>query len=175
MFWFSIQGFGGASSIAAVITSIWPSFSHLPNDLPESAGITTQTMVAYLIYNLVQFPLLLIPTEPLQWLFLAKATLVPPMVIYMTVWTCLRAGGRSDIFQVQPTVYGTDRVSLSLATITSVTGGYSTIAVNIPDFSRFSKTFNAQWCQLPLIPFFKVLTSLFGIICTGASIHIYGE
>ncbi|KAJ3460764.1 hypothetical protein MRS44_011631 [Fusarium solani] len=175
LFWFNIQGFGGASAMAAVITSIWPSFSHLPNHLPESAGITTQTMVAYLVYNLVQFPLLLIPTDRLQWLFLAKATLVPPMVICMTVWTCLRAGGRSDIFQVRPTVHGTDRVWLWLATMTSVTGGYSTIAVNIPDFSRFSKTPTAQWCQLPLIPFFKVLTSLFGIICTGASIRIYGE
>ncbi|KAK7211583.1 hypothetical protein V2G26_018761 [Clonostachys chloroleuca] len=175
LFWFSLQGYSGCSSIEAIIVAIWPSFASLPNSLPESAGITTKTMVCYLIYNIFQFPLLLIPTHKLQWLFLAKAVMVPPMVLGMTIWTCLRAGGSIEIFQVQPTVFGADRVWLWLGTLTSVTGGYSTIAVNIPDFSRFSKSHRAQWIQLPLIPFLKVFVSLFGIICTGASIHIYGQ
>ncbi|KAJ9143382.1 Uracil permease [Pleurostoma richardsiae] len=175
LFWFSIQGYGGASAVAAVITAIWPSFATLPNHLPDNAGTTTQMMVAYVVYNAIQFPLLIIPTHKLQALFLAKAILVPPMVIAMTVWSCRRASGTGAIFSIQPTVSGSERAWLWLSTMTSVTGGYSTLAVNIPDFSRFSRTPNAQFWQLPLIPFFKVFTSIFGIICTGASLHIYGS
>lgn len=175
LFWFGIQGYGGASCVAAMITAIWPSFARLENALPESAGTTTQMMIAYFLYSLIQFPLLLLPTHKVQWLFYAKAIAVPPMVVAMTIWTCLRARGSGAIFNVDATITGSVRAWLWLATMTSVTGGYSTIAVNVPDFSRFSKTKGAQWWQLPIIPFFKVFVSLFGIICTGASKHIWGE
>lgn len=57
---------------------------------------------------------------------------------------------------------------------TSVTGGYSTLAVNIPDFSRFSKTRGAQLWQLPVIPIFKTIVGVFGIISASASKKVYG-
>lgn len=175
LFWFSLQGWGGSWAARSIIIAIWPSFAQIPNTMPESAGTTTQMMISYVVYNAIQFPLLLIPTHRLQWLFLLKAVLVTPMVMAMTIWTCLQAGGGSEIFQVKATVSGSERAWLWLMTMTSLTGGYSTIAVNVPDFSRFSKTTTAQWYQLPLIPLIKTFTSLFGIICTGASVHIYGE
>lgn len=176
LFWFAIQGYGGASCVAAVITAIWPSFVRLPNHMPASSGTSTQMMVSYLIYNIIQFPLLLIPTHKLQWLFLAKAILVPPVVVAMTIWCCLKAsGGAASVFAISATVSGSEKAWLWLATMTSVTGGYSTLAVNISDFSRFSKNPGAQVWQLPIIPALKVFTSLFGIICTGATLKIYGE
>jgi nucleobase:cation symporter-1, NCS1 family len=51
-----------------------------------------------------------------------------------------------------------------VSNLTAVTGGYSTLAVNISDFSRFSKSSNAQYWQLPVIPFFKTIVALFGVI-----------
>lgn len=56
-----------------------------------------------------------------------------------------------------------------------MTGGYSTLAVNIPDFSRFSKTRGAQLWQLPFIPIFKTLVGVFGIVSASASKKVYGE
>lgn len=57
---------------------------------------------------------------------------------------------------------------------TSVTGGYSTLAVNIADFSRFSKSSRAQIWQLPVIPFFKTIVALFGIISASAAQKMWG-
>lgn len=57
---------------------------------------------------------------------------------------------------------------------TSVTGGYSTLAVNIPDFSRFSKSNKDPWWQLPIIPFFKTIVGILGIVGASASQQIYG-
>ncbi|KZL63844.1 NCS1 allantoate transporter (NCS1 nucleoside transporter) [Colletotrichum tofieldiae] len=59
-------------------------------------------------------------------------------------------------------------------TATSVTGGYSTLAVNISDFSRFSKESRAQYWQLPVIPFFKTIVALFGVISAAAAQQIWG-
>lgn len=57
---------------------------------------------------------------------------------------------------------------------TSVTGGYSTLAVNIPDFSRFSRTRGAQIWQLPVIPLLKTAVGAFGVVSAGASRKLYG-
>jgi nucleobase:cation symporter-1, NCS1 family len=46
--------------------------------------------------------------------------------------------------------------------------------VNISDFSRFSKNSHAQIWQLPVIPFFKTIVALFGIISASAAKDIWG-
>lgn len=56
-----------------------------------------------------------------------------------------------------------------------MTGGYSTLAVNIPDFSRFSRSRGAQLWQLPVIPVFKTLCGALGVISAGASRRLYGQ
>lgn len=58
--------------------------------------------------------------------------------------------------------------------MTSVTGGFSTLAVNISDFSRFSKDRHAHYWQIPTIPLLKTLTALMGIISASAAQQIWG-
>jgi NCS1 family nucleobase:cation symporter-1 len=52
-------------------------------------------------------------------------------------------------------------------------GGFSTLAVNVSDFSRFSKKPGSPVWQLPMISIFKVITGLFGIIAASASQKVY--
>ncbi|KAH7305529.1 uracil permease [Stachybotrys elegans] len=174
MFWFGVQTASGATCVTAVITSIWPSYRNLPNHLPESAGLTTAGMVSYLIYWLIQFPLLLIPTHKLQHLFMVKTILTLPMAVGMVIWISVRAGGQGSFFDRPSQVQGTERIWLWILNMTSVTGGYSTLAVNISDFSRFSKNSHAQVWQLPVIPLFKTIVALFGIISASASQELWG-
>ncbi|KAI1854981.1 hypothetical protein JX265_012336 [Neoarthrinium moseri] len=176
LFWFGVQSAGGGDCVAAIITAIWPSFQTLPNHLPESAGITSQGMVSYLLYWLLQFPLLLIPTHKLQYLFSVKSVLVPPMALAMVVWISVKAGSNSaSFFNTPASVSGTARSWLWLSSLTSVTGGYSTLAVNISDFSRFSKKNKDPWWQLPIIPLLKTLVGVFGVISASAAKEVYGE
>lgn len=158
-----------------IITAIWPSYANMANHLPASAGITTQGMISYFLYSLIQFPVLLIPPHRLQYLFWVKTLLVPPTAIAMVIWISIKAGGAGEFFNASPTVHGSTRAWLWLANLTSVTGGFSTLAVNIPDFSRYSKNSGAQLWQLPCIPFFKVIVGIFGVVSASASMKIYGE
>ncbi|KAH9903634.1 uracil permease [Xylariomycetidae sp. FL2044] len=176
LFWFGVQSAGGGDCVAAMITAIWPSFQNVPNHLPEFVGVTSQGMVSYLIYWLIQFPLLLVPTHKLQYMFNVKAFLVTPMALAMVIWISVKAGASSnDFFNAPATVTGSARAWLWLSSLTSVTGGYSTLAVNIPDFSRFSKNTRDPWWQLPIIPFFKTITGLLGIVAASAAQELYGE
>jgi NCS1 family nucleobase:cation symporter-1 len=158
-----------------MITAIWPSYALLHNSLPASAGITTKGMISYFIYHVVQTPFLLIPTEKLKWMFLLKTTLVPPMALGMVIYLGVAARGEPDFWSQKATVTGSTRAWLWLSSLTSITGGFSTLAVNIPDFARFAKKPGSQVWQLPFIPIFKILVSAFGVIGASASMSLYGS
>ncbi|KAK5951350.1 hypothetical protein OHC33_007768 [Knufia fluminis] len=175
LFWFGVNSAAGGLAMTQIIKAIWPSYGNLPNHLPASAGLTTQGMVSYLLYHLVQLPFLFIPMHKLQPLFLAKAIVMPPVAIGMVAWIAVQAGTGSNFFDAPSTVSGNTKAWLWLSSMTSVTGSYSTLAVNIPDFSRFSKTSKAQIWQLPFIPMFKVVIGACGIIAASASAKVYGE
>ncbi|KAI8232901.1 putative permease [Colletotrichum sp. SAR 10_96] len=96
------------------------------------------------------------------------------MALAMVIWISLRAGGGGDFFNKPSQVHGSERAWLWLSNLTSVTGGYSTLAVNIAGFSRFSKERRSQVWQLPVIPFFKTIVALFGVISASAAQEIWG-
>lgn len=118
LFWFGIQSAGGGNCITAMILAIWPSFKNVPNHLPASVGVTTQGMVSYFIYWLLQFPLLLIPTHRLQYMFNAKAILTLPTALAMVIWISVKAGGGSaDFFNAPAQVSGSARAWLWVANL----------------------------------------------------------
>lgn len=55
------------------IAAIWPSYRDVTNHLPASAGITTQQMISYIIYFVIQLPFILIPIERLRYVFILVA------------------------------------------------------------------------------------------------------
>ncbi|ETN42390.1 uncharacterized protein HMPREF1541_01544 [Cyphellophora europaea CBS 101466] len=174
MFWFGVNTAAGALAVTQMIKAIWPSYGTLANSLPESAGITTQGMISYFIFFVVQTPFIFIPMHKLRPMFLAKAIVMPPMAIAMVAWICVKAGS-SDFFDAPSQVSGSTKAWLWLSSLTSVTGSFSTITVNISDFSRFSAKPGSQLWQLPVIPLFKVWIGAFGIISASASAKIWGE
>ncbi|KAI1495240.1 uracil permease [Biscogniauxia mediterranea] len=175
LFYFGVQGVNGGACVTAILTALWPGYAALPNGLPGGAAGTSQGLLSYFIYWCVQFPLLLIPTHKLQYVFWVKSVAVTPMALGMVIWITIRAGGKGDFFYAPAAVSGSARAWLWLSNLTSIAGGYSTLAVNISDFSRFSKTRGAPLWQLPCIPFFKVLIGTFGIVSASASKQLYGK
>lgn len=59
--------------------------------------------------------------------------------------------------------------------MSSVTGSWSTLACNIPDFSRYARSSRGQYIQLPILPMLFTLCAVIGIVTTSATQVIYGE
>ncbi|KAJ5093178.1 NCS1 allantoate transporter [Penicillium angulare] len=175
LFWFGIHSVYGSNCMTSVITAIWPSYSKLPNHLPSSAGITTQGMISYIVYHVFQLPFLFIRPHKLKHLFLVKVIFLPPVVIGMAVWISVKANGANDFFNQPAQLHGSARAWQWISGMTSVTGGCSTLALNISDWARFCKKPQSQWWQIFLIPFFLTTMGICGIIGASASKKIYGE
>jgi cytosine/uracil/thiamine/allantoin permease len=112
-----------------MIGAIWPSFLTLRNDIPESQGITTNGMVGYVIFFILQFPFLCFNPNQLRWLFMAKSVIVPIAWIGMLIWA-FTTPGTGDVFRQTATVSGSRYSWAFLANLTSVIGNFATLSVN---------------------------------------------
>lgn len=175
MFWLGIQSANGAYCVTIMLTAIWPSYAHIKNQLPEDAGITTQGMISYFLFWIIQLPLLLIPPTKLRWLFIIKLIAAPVAAIATMGWIVHKAGGSGELFHLPETVHGSQRAYLWLSSMSAVTGSWATLACNIPDFSRYARTSRGQYIQLPFLPAIFTICGVFGIITTSASKVVYGQ
>ncbi|KAK5273531.1 hypothetical protein LTR96_000131 [Exophiala xenobiotica] len=115
------------------ITAIWPSFANFPNHLPESAGITSAGLLCFFLYWMAQTILACMPIKKLRILFLVKGIIVPPRHAKMTS-------------SYMNTAYS------ALTALNSIIGLFSSMAVNFPDFARFSKNNLAGYNQVLALP-----------------------
>ncbi|KAE9367041.1 NCS1 nucleoside transporter family [Stipitochalara longipes BDJ] len=175
MFWLGIQGANGAQCITIMLTAIWPSYGRIPNHISASQGIDTKGMISYLLFWLIQLPLLLIPPTRLRYLFATKLIAAPITALATMGWCIHKAGGSGDIFSLKPKVSGSTKAYLWLSCMSSVTGSWSTLACNIPDFSRYARTTRGQYIQLPILPALFTACAVIGIVTTSATGVIYGK
>ncbi|KAK1753665.1 allantoin permease [Echria macrotheca] len=175
LFWHAIQTYTGSTAMTQIIRAIWPSYLDIPNHIPDSVGITTQGMVSHLIFWTVQFPILLIPPHKLKWFFVAKCVLVIVTSVAVVITMTSKAGGTGDIWNLPYGVDGSARSWLILSSLSSITGGWATMATNIPDFTRYLKSDKGVYWQVLFLPGIQLMLGLFGIICCSAAKVVYGR
>ena len=175
LFWHSITNFLAVAPTTQVIRAIWPSYRNLPNHIPESVGITTQQMVSYFVIWCIQFPMLLIPPHKMRWLFVVKVVMTTATVVGMTIWICTRAGGSGSIWDQKPTVTGSTKSWMIMWSLNSCTASWSTVGVNIPDFTRYMKKPGSSLSQAVWFPLVCSWIAIIGIVVTSASGVLFGE
>jgi len=176
VFWLGITAVSGGQCVNVLINAIWPSFRNIPNHIPDKIGVTTAGMVAFLIYFILQFPLLLVPWTRIQHVFAFKALV--GLVVFLAIFgnTISRAGGVAPAgLTAGATIGGSAKVWLFFSSMNSVIGSYSTFSCNVPDFSRYSKNRNSQWIQIIASPSSYLFVAALGIMTAFASQSVYGS
>ncbi|PBK94669.1 hypothetical protein ARMGADRAFT_61902 [Armillaria gallica] len=96
IFWLGVGAVTGGQSMQQLINAIWPSFRNVPNHLPDSIGMTTAGMCAYIICFIIQFPFLIVPYTKIRWFFRVKAIIAPVFMITTMGVTVRSAGVSAD-------------------------------------------------------------------------------
>ncbi|GAA5940821.1 uncharacterized protein JCM15063_000890 [Sporobolomyces koalae] len=174
LIWFGVETYNGGLAMTQFLYAIWPSYLNVPNRIPESAGITTVDMVSYFLFWLIQLPFFFINSNHLRYAFILKVFVVPATAIAMTVSICKDAGGSGPLVRQPSTVFGSDFSMAWLTGLGAVIGNWSTLALNSPDFARYSKKPNSQLVQAVAIPATAIFIGACGILCASASVVVYG-
>lgn len=118
-----------------MLEAVWPGqFGGVRNRIPPAQGISTKGMIGYLVYWIVQFPLLCMRPDRVRWVFVVKSVLVPVAWVAILVWALVVQHGVGDddgaLFRDRAEVHGSKYSWLFLASMTSVLGNYATTSVN---------------------------------------------
>lgn len=87
-----------------------PSYNDIPNQLPESAGLTTQGFISFFLFWIIQLPLLLIHPTKLKPLFWIKLVAAPVSALALLGWSVRKAGSGGEIFAQKATVSGSRKL-----------------------------------------------------------------
>src|SRR4029434_9618676 len=97
--------------------------------------------------------------------------------LLLLFWSTQKAGGFGPVLHAQSKFHTTsESLRFFIPALTGMVGFWSTVALNIPDFTRYAKSQRAQMLgQAMGLPTAMTLYSFIGVAVTSASVVLFGE
>jgi cytosine/uracil/thiamine/allantoin permease len=92
-------------------------------------------MICFVLFWLIQFPFMFVSPQKIRWLFLAKSIIVPPTWMALLIWAMVKVPPSSGLLSQKEGLSGSALSWAWLSALNSALGGFSTLGVNIPDFT----------------------------------------
>ena len=165
--WFGIQSWIGGTAIHSMLVVIWPSIA-LVN------GILWACFLGFWALNMV---IVWRGVESIRHLQAFGAPFMFIMACALIVWVRMRAGSFGSMLSTPSQFHSTGQfLDAFFPSLTAMVGYWATLALNIPDFTRFSKSQSAQaWGQAFGLPVAMTLYTFVGIAVTSASTVLFGH
>jgi NCS1 family nucleobase:cation symporter-1 len=177
--WFGIQTWIGGWATYKVLEVYVPAWEALPR-LP-GLGITLPQLVCFLAFWGLNLLIIWRGIESVRLLLNLKAPLLIALGLALLAWAYHVAGGFGPILS-QPSQFGPGGTKAGrfwaffFPALTANVGFWATLALNIPDFSRYARSQRDQAVGQALgLPTTMGLYSFIGVAVTSATIVIYGH
>lgn len=177
--WFGINTWVGGSAIYSVVNLISGNLIAGP-PLPV-AGIDAGQLCCFIAFWGVHLVFIARGTESIRWLETFAAPFLLAMALVLLGWAYVRADGFGPLVSA-PSAFGpgSGREAQFWPTIasslTAMVGFWATLALNICDFTRFSRSQRDQVIgQVLGLPLPMALFSFIGVAVTSATVVIFGH
>ncbi|EGP83231.1 uncharacterized protein MYCGRDRAFT_49811, partial [Zymoseptoria tritici IPO323] len=175
--WFGTQSFQGDQYLQVMISAIWPSFDDFPNHSAASAHVTRSELLCFFLFVIVQLPLLWLHVSSLRCMFMAKTVIMPIFGLTLFIWAIVAAKGFGPTFS-KPTKIkdGSPVIVAFFQCVTSAIGPKATLALNMPDFTRYAKdSTQVFWTQTVGLCVLVTMCGVLGVTVSSAFEVIYGK
>jgi NCS1 family nucleobase:cation symporter-1 len=165
--WFGIQSWIGGTAIHSMLAIIWP----------VAASASGVLWVCFLGFWLLNMLVVWRGLESIRHLQAFGAPFMFVMAAALLIWVRIKAGSFGSMLST-PSQFHTKREFLAVffPSLTAMVGYWATLALNIPDFTRYSKSQTAQaWGQAFGLPLAMTLYTFVGISVTSASAVLFGH
>jgi nucleobase:cation symporter-1, NCS1 family len=165
--WFGIQSWIGGQAIDSMLVVIWPS-------LDGNAGVLWASFFLFWLLNMV---VVWRGVESIRHLQAFGAPFMFVMAALLLIWIRIKAGSFGNMLSAPSHFHSTrEFLGVFFPSLTAMVGYWSTLALNIPDFTRYSKSQTAQaWGQAFGLPVAMALYTFVGISATSASEVLFGH
>jgi NCS1 family nucleobase:cation symporter-1 len=177
--WFGINTWVGGSAIYVIANNLsGGAFTGPP--LPV-LGIDAWQTAGFLAFWAMHLWFIRHGTESIRWLETLAAPFLLAMGLALLAWAYVQAGGFGEMLKApsQFVVGGAREGQFWLVffpSLTAMVGFWATMALNIPDFTRFAKSQRDQFIGQAIgLPLPMALFAFIGVAVTSATVSIYGE
>lgn len=165
--WFGIQSWIGGTAIHAMLAVIWPAAKN-------SQAALWASFLGFWILNMV---VVWRGVDSIRRLQAFGAPFMFIIAAALLIWVRFKAGSFGEILSAPSSFHSSGEfMTVFFPSLTAMVGYWATLALNIPDFTRYSKSQRAQsWGQAFGLPVAMVLCAFVGIAVTSASVVLFGH
>jgi nucleobase:cation symporter-1, NCS1 family len=165
--WFGIQSWIGGTAIHAMLAIIWPG----------TANSSSVLWVCFLGFWLLNMVVVWRGVESIRHLQAFGAPFMFIMAAALLIWVRIKAGSFGEMLSTPSQFHSTGEfLTVFFPSLTAMVGYWATLALNIPDFTRYSKSQQAQSVgQAFGLPVAMALYTFVGISVTSASAVLFGH
>jgi nucleobase:cation symporter-1, NCS1 family len=164
--WFGIQSWIGGQAIYSMLEVLWPAEAN-------HAGVAWMCFFAFWLLNMF---VIWRGIETIKFLESVSAPFMLGVGLLLLWWITGKAGGLGPVLTA-PSRFSTtgEFLRFFVPSLTGMVGFWATVALNIPDFTRYAKSQRAQIVGQALgLPTAMTLYSFIGVAVTSASAVIFG-
>ncbi len=165
--WFGIQAWIGGQAIYSMLGVLRPSVA-------GHAGVSWACFLAFWLLNMI---VIWRGIETIKFLEGIGAPFMLGVGLLLLFWISRKAGGLGPVLST-PSKFKTTAEFLHtfVPSLTAMVGFWATVALNIPDFTRYAKSQKAQMTGQALgLPTAMTLYSFIGVAVTSASVVLFGQ
>jgi NCS1 family nucleobase:cation symporter-1 len=172
--WFGIQTWFGGAALHATLAIMF-GFDASAGTPIQALGITASQLMFFLVFWAMNVFFIWKGMESIKWLEVLSAPFLLIVGVLLMLWAVTKAGGFGPVFAASSPTKVVTWVGFG-AGLTAMVGFWSTLSLNIPDFSRYAKSQRDQLVgQAMALPTTMTFYSFVGIVVTGATVVIFGE
>ncbi|MCH7823850.1 MAG: NCS1 family nucleobase:cation symporter-1 [Acidobacteria bacterium] len=181
--WFGIQTWIGGLAISAIMGTLWGGWNQIGGGA-SFMGHRLPDFLGFFLFWLINMYFVYAGTEWIKWLETLAAPFLIVVGLALFVWATRAAGGIGAILEQSDRLSAAREDSsrlvfmttLFIPWLTAMVGFWATLALSIPDFSRYARSQKDQFLGqtiglLTAMP----LVSFVGISVTSATVILYGE
>ena len=165
--WFGIQSWIGGQAIYSMLQVLWPS----------AAASPSMPWVCFFAFWLLTMAVIWRGIETIKFLEGIGAPFMLAVGLLLLWWISRKAGGLGPVLNA-PSKFKTtgEFMRFFIPSLTGMVGFWATVALNIPDFTRYARSQKAQMIGQSLgLPPAMTIYSFIGVAVTSASVILFGQ
>ena len=165
--WFGIQAWIGGQAIYSMLRILWPGAASLPGSI----------WMCFFLFWALNMYVIWRGIETIKFLEGVGAPFMLVVGLLLLFWITRKAGGFGPVLHTRSKFHTVPEfVRFFIPALTGMVGFWATVALNIPDFTRYAKSQRAQMVGQALgLPTAMTLYSFIGVAVTSASAVIFGQ
>ncbi|MGD0658641.1 MAG: NCS1 family nucleobase:cation symporter-1 [Syntrophorhabdales bacterium] len=174
--WFGIQTFIGGAAVNMLFSALIPGWKTMGGSF-TIAGLSLPLAICFMIFWLIQIYIIYRGMDLIRRFENWAAPVVIALALILVIWMIASVHGFGPLL-AEPSKFKSfgEFFAVFIPSLTGMVGFWATLALNIPDFTRFAKDQKKQMIGQSIgLPPTMLVFSAMGVIITSATVLLYGK